>query len=146
MWTPFQEIIFNETTNDVGQFTADIDSALDKVESYNFSIKVSLAKKKQASQIAENLANQDYPAENRFTIEVKSLDREIYKLENERQLVLARVDQAIRCLEMQRETANNLAGQVEGEGQENALIAVEKWDADIAYLQLRREVLGHNMQ
>ncbi|KAJ0119022.1 hypothetical protein J7T55_013257 [Diaporthe amygdali] len=146
MWTPFQEIIFNETTNDVGQFTADIDSALDKVESYNFSIKVSLAKKKQASQIAENLANQDYPAENRFTIEVKSLDRGIYNLENERQLVLARVDQAIRCLEMQRETANNLAGQVEGEEQENALIAVGKWDADIVYLQLRREVLGHSMQ
>lgn len=146
--TFYYHIEYDSTTNDVGKFTADIDTALNHVESYNFNIKVCDAKWKQATIIAANLTEPDNPAIPRVNMEIQDITLERSRLENERQMVLRSVDQAICCLSEQREVGSKLAAQFEGENQElqqDALIAVAKWDADINYLQLRRELVGHNL-
>ena len=149
MSTPFYyHILYDTTTNDVVKFTADIDTALDKVESYNFNIKVCDAKWKQATQIAANLTGTANPTIPRANIDMQDIAIERSKLENERQIVLSSVDQAIRCLAEQREIGNKLAAQFESEAHElhqDALIVVAKWDTEITYLQLRREVVGHTV-
>lgn len=151
MSAPFRyQIIFDTTTCDVGKFTADINTALDTVESYNWNIKVSEAKWRQALQIAANLDNDPgNPTTPRANIEAHELGRERSNLESERQIVLRSIDQAIRCLEQQEETTNNLAAGFAGvdcELHQDALTALAKYKADIAYLQLRRSVVGHTPQ
>lgn len=124
--------------------------ALDTVESYNWNIKVSEAKWRQAIQIAANLdSDPGNPTIPRANIEALELGRERSKLESERQIVLRSVDQAICCLEKQKETTNNLAERFTGVNRElhqDALIALAKYKADIAYFQLRRSVVGHSPQ
>lgn len=139
-------IAFDTNTCDVGQFTADIHTALDRVESYNWNIKVCDAKWRQAVQIAANLTDPGNPTILRANIEIQDIDSERSHLESERQIVLRSVDQAIRCLEQQEETANNLAKHFEGvdlELHQDAIIAIDKWNADIVCLQLRRDEVGH---
>lgn len=148
MSAPFDyQIVFDATTCDVGKFTADIHTALDEVEHYNWSIKVCEAKWRQAIQIAANLDADPYnPTRVRANHDVQDIDQERSKLETARQIVLRSVDQAIRCLEQQLEIANNMAIQFEGVNHElhqDALIAIAKWKADIAHLQARRDAAGH---
>lgn len=142
-------IVFDTTTCDVGKFTADINTALDKVEGYNWELKVLEAKWRQAIQIAANLTDPHDPSFVRANMDVHELDRERSQFEMERQAVLRSVDEAIRCLEQQKGIAKNLAAQYENVNQElhqDALIAIAKWSADIAYLQLRRDVVGQTAQ
>lgn len=150
MSAPFNyPIIFDTTTCDVGKFTVDINTALDRVEGYNWDLKVVEAKWRQAIQIAANLTDPHDPTFLRANMDVQETDRERSTLESERQMVLRSVDEAIRCLEQQEEIGKNLAAQYEGVSHElhqDALIAVAKWNADIAYLQLRREMVGQTAQ
>lgn len=105
------------------------------------------AKWRQAIIIAANLtADPDNPSIPRANIEVQDIDQERSILESERQVVLHSVDQAIHCLEEQAEMTQNLAKQFEGvnpELHQDAIIAIEKWNADIVYLQLRRDEVGY---
>lgn len=137
-------IVFDEKTNDVGRFTADIDTALNNVLSYNWSIKILMAKRKQSNQIVINLAATNL-ASFRLNNEINTLDGEISKLENERRVILSSVDQAISCLQTQRKSTDDLERQIEV-GDHDLRMAVEKWDADIQYLQLKRDVLVNNLQ
>lgn len=151
MSAPFQyPIVFDTTTCDVGKFTAEIKIALDTVENYNWNIKVCEAKWRQAIQIAANLdKDPGNPTIPRANIEALELDRERSQLESERQIVLRSVDQAICCLEQQEKTTDSLAARFAGVDRElhqDALIALAKYKADIAYFQLRRSVVGHTPQ
>lgn len=150
MSAPFDyPIVFDTKTCDVGKFTADINTALDRVESYNWRLKVCEAQWRQGIQIAASLTDPHNPTFVRANIDVHEIDRERSNLESERQTVLRSVDQAIRCLEQQEEIGNNLAAQFQGVNHElhqDALIAVAKWSADIAFLKLRRDVVGHTAQ
>ncbi|KAI7779084.1 hypothetical protein LA080_001338 [Diaporthe eres] len=150
MSAPFNyPIVFDTTTCDVAKFTADINTALDRVEGYNWELKVVEAKWRQAIQIAANLTDPHDPSFLRANMDVQELDRERSQFERERQTVLRSVDEAIRCLEQQEEIANNLAAQFEGVNQElhqDALTAIAKWNTDIAYLQLRRDMVGQIAQ
>lgn len=146
----YQIIIFDTTTCDVGKFTADINTALDTVESYNWNIKVCEAKWRQAIQIAANLdKDPGNPTIPRANIEAHELGRERSNLESERQIVLRSIDQAIHYLEQQEQTTKSLAEGFAGEHCElhqDALIALAKYNADIAYFKLRRSVVGHTPQ
>lgn len=150
MSAPFSyPIVFDTTTCDVGKFTVDINTALDKVESYNWKLKVCEAKWRQGIQIAANVTDPYNPTFVRANIDVQEIDRERSDLESERQIVLRSVDQAISCLEQQEEIGINLAAQfqdVNHELHQDALIAIAKWNADITYLKLRRDVVGHTAQ
>lgn len=151
MSAPFRyQIIFDTTTCDVGKFTADINAALDTVESYNWNIKVCEAKWRQAIQIAANLdKDPGNPTIPRANIEAIELGRERSNLESERQIVLRSIDQAIGCLEQQEETTKNLVEQFAGVNHElhqDAQLALAKYKADIADFQLRRSVVGHTPQ
>lgn len=135
------QIAFNEETCDVGKFTADIYAALNLVEHYNWKLKIANVVYTQAVQIAANLADASNPNFVRANINVQDKDRERSQLEHERQVVLNSVDQAIRCLEEQRQTTVDLAARLEGvddELHQHALLAVVQWDTDIASLKLRR--------
>lgn len=139
-------ITFDKETCDVGKFTAAIDAAFDVVERYNWNLKIANAVYKQAVQIAANLTDASNPDFVRANINVQDKDRERSQLEHERHVVLNSVDQAIRCLEEQRQTTVDLAARLEGANDElhqHALLAVVQWDFDIASLKLRRAVVDH---
>lgn len=139
-------ITFDEETCDVGKFTAEIYAALDLVEFYNWNLKIATVVYKQAVQIAANLTDPSNPQFVRVNINVQDKDRERSRLEHERQVVLNSVDEAIRCLEEQRQTTVDLAARLEGADEElhqHVLLAVTQWDFDIASLKLRRAVVDH---
>ncbi|KAL1852759.1 hypothetical protein Daus18300_012090 [Diaporthe australafricana] len=139
-------IVFDERTSDVGQFTADIDTALNNVLSYNWSIKILVAKRKQTNQIVTtcNLADTNWDTL-RLNSEIRCLDGEISKLKNEQQVILNSMEEAIGRLQAQRKLVDDCERQIEG-GDHGLRMAVEKWDADIEYLQLKRDVLVNNLE
>jgi hypothetical protein len=161
MATPFDyRVVFDQTINNVERSTAEIKTALDKVESYNLNIKICDVKRRQVSQIAANMTDaidftstealNDIGNATKLSFKIEEIVSERCKLERERQAVLDSVIQAIRSLEHHRDIADNLATQVSGEDHwydlyQDALIAVARWNADIASLQARRDLVGQSI-
>src|SRR4051812_3331191 len=99
MATPFDyRVVLHQTINNMGRSTAEIKTALDKVESYNLNIKICDVKRTQVSQIAANMTDaidftstealNDIGNATKLSFKIEEIVSERCKLERERQAVL----------------------------------------------------------
>lgn len=150
----YQTVLKNTAIN-MERLTAEIKTALDKVESCNLLIKVCEVKEKQLTQIAANLTDSvnfssteavnDIGRATKVSFEIEDIASERCKLENERQIALNSMNEALRYMEGQKHIADNLATQQEGEHHWHTLIPVARWKVDIADLKSRRDVVVQNI-